>query len=212
MLEVKKYSKTGEEQGKVELPESLFNVETKGSVNALLYEVINMYLGNQRQGTSKTKGRSEVNGSGKKLYRQKGTGSARPGNRRTPVRVGGGTAFGCAPKDWYKKIPKKKKRLALKVALTERARRDQVIVIEDFDFDKPDTKTAVDILKKISPERSKTLILIDGSDASIIKSFSNIPYVKSDRADSIYAYEVLNCNHLVITEGALKKIEEVFAK
>ncbi len=212
MLEVKKYSATGEEIGKVALPESLFAVETRGDAKALLYEVINMYLGNQRQGTSKTKNRAEVHGSGRKLYRQKGTGSARAGNRRTPLRVGGGTAFGCVPKDWYRVIPKKKKRLALKVALTERASREQVIVIEDFKFEKPDTKTAIDILKKISPVRAKTLILIDGSDASIIKSFGNIPYVKSDRADSIYAYEILNCNHLVITEGALKKIEEVFAK
>ena len=212
MLEVKKYSATGEEIGTANLPESLFAVETRGNANALLYEVINMYRANQRQGTSKTKSRSEVNGSGRKLYRQKGTGSARPGNLRTPVRVGGGTAFGCVPKDWYRSIPKKKKRLALKVALTERAKLDQVIIIEDLKFEKPDTKTAIEILKKISPERAKTLILIDGSDAAIVKSFGNIPYVRSDRADGIYAYEILNCNHLVITEGSLKKIEEVFTK
>jgi large subunit ribosomal protein L4 len=211
MLEVKKYSATGDEIGVVTLPESLFSVDTKGNPNALLYEVINMYLANQRQGSSKTKSRSEVHGSSRKLYRQKGTGSARPGNLRTPLRVGGGTAFGCVPKDWHRHIPKKKKRLALKVALTARARKQQVVVIENFNFAKPDTKAAKDILKKISPERSKTLILIDGSDAATIKSISNIPYVKSDRADSIYAYEILNCNHLVITEDALKKIVEVFA-
>lgn len=212
MLEVKKYSITGEEIGKVELPENLFNVEEKGNRSALLHEVITMYLANQRQGTSSSKGRSEVHGSGRKLYRQKGTGNARPGNLRTPVRVGGGAAFGPKPKDWYKKIPKKKKRLALKYALTERAKLDQIKVIEDLKFEKPDTKTAKSLLAKLSPERSRTLVLFDSSDAAIVKSFSNLPYVASDRADGIYAYEVLKCNNLIITEGALAKIEEVFGK
>ena len=111
MLEINKYSITGEEIGKVTLPESLFAVESKNP-KALIYEVIKMYLANQRQGTSSTKGRSEVKGSGRKLFRQKGTGNARPGNLRTPVRVGGGVAFGPKPKNWVRTIPKKKKRLA----------------------------------------------------------------------------------------------------
>ncbi|MCF7919741.1 MAG: 50S ribosomal protein L4 [Candidatus Cloacimonetes bacterium] len=212
MLKVKKYSAQGEEIGTVELPESLFNVESKGNRDALLYEVVNMYLANQRQGTASCKSRSEVKGSGRKLYRQKGTGSARPGNRRTPVRVGGGAAFGPKPQDWYRHIPKKKKRLALKLALTERAQKDQISVIEDLKLEKPDTKIARTLLEKISPERARTLVLIDGSDASIVRSFRNIPYVKSDRADGIYAYEVLRCNNLVITESALAKIVEVFNK
>ena len=212
MLEAKKYSFNGEEIGKIELPDYLFNVEEKGNRQALLYEVINMYLANQRQGTSACKGRSEVKGSGRKLYRQKGTGNARPGNLRTPVRVGGGAAFGPKPHDWYKKIPKKKKRLALRYALTERAQKNQVIIIEDLKFEKPDTKTAKSLLAKISPERSRTLVLFESSDAAIVKSFSNIPYVETDRADGIYAYEVLKCNNLIITAGALAKIEEVFGK
>ena len=211
MLKVNKYSMQGEETGKITLPKSLFAIESKNP-KALLYEVINMYLANQRQGTSCVQTRAEAQGSGRKLFRQKGTGNARPGNLRTPLRVGGGNAFGPRPKDWYKLIPKKKKRLALKLALTERANAKQVIIVESLDFEKPNTKTAKELLEKITPERSKKLLLIDGSDNNIIKSFTNIPYVKMNRADSIFAYEILNCNCLVITQAALKKMKEVFNK
>ncbi|MCD6180863.1 MAG: 50S ribosomal protein L4 [Candidatus Cloacimonetes bacterium] len=211
MLEVKKYSVTGEEAGTVKLPEALFGA-TANNPKAVIYEVINMYLANQRQGTSCVKNRAVVQGSGKKLFRQKGTGNARPGNLRTPVRVGGGVAFGPRPKDWYRPIPKKKKRLALKLALTERVKAGQVVVLESLHYDAPNTKAAKALLSKIAPERSKTLVIFDGSDASLVKSFSNIPYVKTDRADGLFAYEVLNSTFLVLTEDALTKMMEVFAK
>ena len=211
MLKVNKYSIQGEEVGKVTLPKSLFAVESKNP-QALLYEVIKMYRANQRQGTASVQSRSDAHGSGRKLFRQKGTGNARPGNRRTPIRVGGGRAFGPKSKNWYKPIPKKKKRLALKLALTERANEKQVIVVEDLKFEKANTKNAIELISKITPERSRKLFVIDSSDSSILKSFSNIPYVKMDRADSIYAYEILNCNCLVLTEAALEKMKEVFAK
>jgi large subunit ribosomal protein L4 len=210
MLKVTKYSATGEDTGKATLPKELFAAESKNP-KALLYEVINLYLANQRQGTSSVLTRAEVHGSGRKLFRQKGTGNARPGNRQTPLRVGGGMAFGPKPKDWYTKIPKKKKRLALKLALTERANEKQIVVIESLDFDKPDTKKAKELLAKIAPERSKKLILMDGNDKNIIKSFSNIPYTNTQKADSIFAYEILKSNHLIITTAALKKMKEVFA-
>jgi large subunit ribosomal protein L4 len=171
-----------------------------------------MYLANQRQGTSAVKTRAEVHGSGKKLFRQKGTGNARPGNLRTPVRVGGGIAFGPKPKDWYRAIPKKKKRLALKLALTERAKAGQIVVVDSLNFEKPSTKAAKALLTKIAPERSKTLVVFDGSDPALVKSFSNIQYVKTDRADGLFAYEVLNSTFLVLTEDALTKMMEVFVK
>lgn len=211
MLKINKYSMTGEEMGKVTLPKSLFAAECKNP-KALLYEVVKMYLANQRQGTSATKGRSDVNGSGKKLFRQKGTGNARPGNLRTPVRVGGGVAFGPKPKNWVRTIPKKKKRLALKLALTQRANENQVVVLESFNLDKPNTKTALELIEKIAPSKSRKLVIIDGSDKAVIKSFSNIPYLEMDRADSVYAYEVLKSSFLIITEDALNKMQEVFAK
>lgn len=211
MLKVNKYSMQGEEIGKITLPKSLFAAESKNP-SAVLYEVVNMYLRNQRQGNANVQNRAEAHGSGKKLFRQKGTGNARPGNRRTPVRVGGGRAFGPKTRDWYKPIPKKKKRLALKLALTERANANQVVVVESLEFDKPNTKQAKTLLEKITPEKSRKLVLIENSDRKIINSFNNIPYVNMDRADCAYAYEVLNCNCLVITEKALEKMKEVFAK
>jgi large subunit ribosomal protein L4 len=210
MLKINKYSVKGEEIGKVTLPKSLFAVESK-KPDVLLYEVVKMYLSNQRQGTSSVLTRSEAHGSGRKLFRQKGTGNARPGNLRTPIRVGGGRAFGPKPKNWTKHIPKKKKRLALKLALTQKANEKQVVILESLKFDKPNTKTARELLDKIAPEKSKKLLLIDGNNKAIIKSFSNLPYVKTDKADSIYAYEILNCNFLMITEDALQRMKEVFA-
>jgi large subunit ribosomal protein L4 len=211
MLKVNKYSKFGESLGEITLPTSLFAAESKNP-SALLYEVINMYLRNQRHGNADVQNRAEANGSSKKLFRQKGTGNARPGNLRTPLRVGGGRAFGPKSKNWYKPIPKKKKRLALKLALTERAKANQIIIIDELCYDKPNTKAALELLSKITPARSKKLILIEDNNENVIKSFNNIPYVKMDKADCAYAYEILNCNCLVITEPALKKMEEVFAK
>ncbi|MBN1326739.1 MAG: 50S ribosomal protein L4 [Candidatus Cloacimonetes bacterium] len=210
MLEVNKYSVQGEEIGKTELPAELFQVEAKNP-KALLYEIINIFRANQRQGTNYKKSRAEVNGSSRKLYRQKGTGNARPGNLRTPLRVGGGNAFGPKNKDWYRKIPKKKKRLALKLALSKRAKDEQVVILESLNFDHASTKTAQELLNKILPENARPLIIIDGSDPKVVKSFSNIPQVAMDRADCIYAYEILKSNYLIITVEALQKMKEVFA-
>ncbi|MDY6916114.1 MAG: 50S ribosomal protein L4 [Candidatus Cloacimonadota bacterium] len=211
MKQAIKYNIKGDEIGKVELPDSLFSIESKNP-KALLYEVIKMYLTNQRQGTSKAQTRAEAHGSGRKLYRQKGTGNARAGNLRTPVRVGGGTAFGPKPKQWRRSIPKKKKRLALKLALTERAKKNQVIVVENLEFSEPETKKAKTFIDNISKDSRKNLLVINGSDKNIVKSFTNLPNVNMDRADGIFAYEILNCDKLILTEEALKKIEEVFNK
>lgn len=210
MAEAKKYTAAGVEAGNVTLPESLFAVECKNP-NAVLYEVINMFLANKRQGTVATRNRSDVRGSKSKLFRQKGTGNARVGSRRTVVRVGGGVAFGPLPRDWYRNIPKKKKRLALKLALTERANNGQIHVIESLQMEKPSTKTAKELLKNISPNNDRKLVVIDGSDKNIVRSFSNIQRVEMNRADSINAYEILKAKCLILTEDALKKIVEVFA-
>ncbi len=211
MIEAKKYSAAGDQIGTVQLPESLFAVEAKHP-ETVIYEVIKMYLGNQRQGTAAVKFRSDIKGSGRKLYRQKGTGNARVGNRRTVVRVGGGNAFGPIPKDWTRNIPRKKKRLALKIALSDRAKSGNVYVIEDINFEKPSYKAARQIIEKMLPNGGKKLMLIDGSDVSIVRSFANMTDMKLDRADGVFAYEVLNCEHLILTTQALKKVEEVFGK
>ncbi len=209
MIEIDKYSKDGEKIGKVQLPEFLFEVEAKNP-DAVIYEVINMYLANQRQGTVSAKGRSLVHGSGRKLYRQKGTGNARAGNIRTPLRVGGGVAFGPTPKNWTKHIPKKKKRLALKIALSQKAKEMKMAVVEEIKVEKPNTKFAKNLLKKIAPENVRKLIIIKGSDRNIIKSFSNLDKVEMDRADLIHPYEILKANFVIFTEEALKQVGEVF--
>lgn len=211
MLEAIKYSETGEKIGSVTLNEAIFNVSSSNK-QALIYEVINMYLANQRQGTKSVKNRSEAKGSTTKLYRQKGTGNARAGSRRSPIRVGGGVAFGPRPKDWYRPIPKKKKRLALKLALSEKARNGEILIIEDLKYESPDTKKAKDLLSKIVPEKGKKLLIIEDSNRNIIKSFSNLPGINTDRADSLYAYEILKTKYLLLTETALKTVEGVFSK
>jgi large subunit ribosomal protein L4 len=213
MIEAAKYTAQGDKSGTVELPSSVFELEKQpGNPEALMYEVIKQYLANQRQGTSSVKSRHEVQGSSRKIFRQKGTGNARQGTIRTPVRVGGGRAFGPRPKDWHQPIPRKKKRIALKLALGQRAKDGQVSVIESFLFEKPSSRQARNILEKISPEYGRKLILIDGSDPVVIKSFSNLPGVELDRADSVHPYEVLKCKHLILTQDALKKVAEVFGK
>ena len=208
-MEVTKYSISGEKIGSVKLSDSLFNV-TCNNDKALIYEVVNMYLANQRQGNANVKNRALVQGSTAKMYRQKGTGNARAGSRRSPVRVGGGVAFGPRTKSWYRNIPKQKKRLALKIALTEKAQTGNVYIIESLDFAKPSTKTAINLLTKILPEAGRKLLVIDGSNMNIVKSFSNIQNLEMDRADSLFAYEILKSKYLLLTEDALKKVEEVF--
>jgi large subunit ribosomal protein L4 len=213
MIEAAKYTAQGDKAGTIELPASVFEMEKQpANPEALMYEVIKQYLANQRQGTSSVKTRQEVQGSSRKIYRQKGTGNARMGTNRSPVRVGGGRAFGPKPHDWHSPIPRKKKRLALKIALGQRAQNGQISVIDSFNFDKPSVRTAKAILDKISPEYGRKLILIDGSDPVILKSFANLPGVELDRADSVHPYEVLKCKHLIITTDALKKVAEVFGK
>jgi len=211
MIEAIKFSATGDKIGTVTLPESLFAVSCNNP-KALLYEVINMYRANQRQGTSCKKSRGEIAGSTRKIHSQKGHGRARMGTVRTPVRKGGGLAFPPKPKDWSMPIPIKKKRLALKIALSMKAQVEKVYIIEKLDFDKPSTSFARDLMNKIFQEKGKKLLVISDSNMNIVKSFQNLPDVSMDRADRMYAFEILNCKYLLLTEEALRIAEEVFVK
>ncbi|MCL1826648.1 MAG: 50S ribosomal protein L4 [Candidatus Cloacimonetes bacterium] len=211
MIEAKKYTATGELAGNVTLPDTLFAVSCKNP-NALLYEVINMYRANQRQGTVCKKTRGEVIGSTRKIFRQKGTGNARMGAIHTPIRKGGGRAFPPRPKDWYSVIPVRKKRLALKLALSMKAATQTVYVLEEISFEKPNTKQARQLINKIVPEKGKKLLITSCNNQNIVKSFSNLPDVSMDAANRLFAYEVLSCKYLIITADALKQAEEVFVK
>lgn len=211
MLTAKRYNMQGELLGEVDLPEGIFEVDVDAP-KILLNEVITMFLANQRQGTVQKKNRSMTAGSTRKLFRQKGTGNARVGTRRSPIRVHGGKAFAIYPKDWYRKIPRTKKRLALKVALTDRAREGRIMIVDNLSFEKPNTKLAVELLNKIIPEKGYKLIVTDGHHIPTVKSFANLPEVMTDRADSLNAYEVLKSSYIIMTDEALKKVEEVFNK
>ncbi|NLW19037.1 MAG: 50S ribosomal protein L4 [Candidatus Cloacimonetes bacterium] len=211
MVTAVKFNSLGERMEEIELPASIFDVDVD-SPKVLLHEVITMYLGNQRQGTVQKKSRGMVQGSTRKLFRQKGTGNARVGSRRSPVRVHGGMAFAICPKDWYRQIPRKKKRMALKVALTDRAREGRVFVIDSFDFSQPNTQQARELLGKIIPEKGRKLVVTDGNHHATVRSFTNLPDVMADRADSLHAYEVLKSSYVLLTSEALSKVEEVFSK
>ena len=210
MVKAKKYNIQGEVIGEVELPVNVFDVDVN-SPKVLLHEVITMYLGNQRQGTVQKKNRSMTQGSTRKLFKQKGTGNARVGTRRSPIRVHGGKAFAIYPKDWYRPIPRTKKRMALKVALTDRARNGRICIIEGLSFDKASTKQALEIIAKVAPEKGRKLVVTNGHHIPTVKSFSNIPDVMTDRAEQLHAYEVLKSSYIILSDDALKKVEEVFS-
>jgi large subunit ribosomal protein L4 len=211
MITAKRYNMQGDLLGEVNLPDNIFNVDVN-SPKVLLNEVVTMYLANQRQGTVQKKNRSMTAGSTRKLFRLKGTGNARMGARRSPVRVHGGKAFAIYPKDWYRKIPRTKKRLALKVALSDRAREGRIMIVEKLSFEKPSAKRALEFMNKIVPEKGYKLVITDGHHIPTVKSFSNLPDVLTDRADSIHAYEVLKSSYIIMTDDALKKVEEVFSQ
>jgi large subunit ribosomal protein L4 len=211
MVKAKKYNIQGEMIGEVELPLNVFDVDVN-SPKVLLHEVVTMYLGNQRQGTVQKKNRSMTQGSTRKLFKQKGTGNARVGTRRSPIRVHGGKAFAIYPKDWYRLIPRTKKRMALKVALTDRAREGRIFVIEGLKFDNASTKQAKEIIARLTPDKGRKLVVTDGHHIPTVKSFSNLPEVMTDRADSLHAYEVLKSSYIILSDDALKKVEEVFGK
>jgi large subunit ribosomal protein L4 len=206
-----KFNSNGDRIAEIELPANIFDVDVN-SPKVLLHEVITMYLGNQRQGTVQKKNRAMTAGSTKKLFKQKGTGNARQGSRRTPVRVHGGKAFAIFPKDWYRKIPRTKKRMALLVSLTDRARDGRIFIVESMNFEQPNTQQARELLGKIAPERGRKLVITDGNHIPTVRSFTNLPDVMTDRAQDLNAYEVLKSSYIVMTEDALKKVEEVFAR
>lgn len=209
MVKAIKFNSLGDKVGEIELPASVFDVDVN-SPKILLHEVVTMYLGNQRQGTVQKKSRSMTAGSTRKLFKQKGTGNARVGSRRSPIRVHGGKAFAILPKDWHRNIPRTKKRQALRVALTDRAREGRIFIVEGLSYEQPSTKMAKDLLGKIISEKGRKLVVTDGHHLPTVRSFNNLPDVMTDRADSLHAYEILKSSYIVMTQEALKKVEEVF--
>ena len=191
----------GETKGKVELPGSVFAVEGRKS---LLWESVRLYLANQRQGNASTKTRGEVSGTGKKPYRQKHTGRARHGSRRSPIFRGGGVNFGPKPRDYSFKVPKKRRRQALNLALTARHGQGAVKVIEDFELETHKTKDLVQFIDSFGFEGSVLLLVPQGSD-NLNRASSNLGWISVLPARQVHTYAVLNHDNVVFTESALQK-------
>ena len=200
----------GQETGKkVTLNESIFGIEPNDHV---LYLDVKQYLANQRQGTAKSKERSEHSGSTRKLGRQKGGGGARRGDINSPVLVGGGRVFGPKPRDYRFKLNKKVKVLARKSALSYKAQENAIVVIEDFNFDAPKTKDFVNITKNLKVDGKKTLLVLPELNKNVYLSARNLKGSEVMLASTLNAYKVLNADVLVVTENSLKTIDETLTK
>jgi large subunit ribosomal protein L4 len=207
MLTATVYGNDGTESGQVELPDKLFGREVN---EHLIHEAVVAYLANQRQGTASTKERSDVKGGGSKPYRQKGTGRARQGTIRSPLHKGGGTVFGPHPRSYNKSLPRKQKRLALLSSLSSRAKDGDILVIKALEFDEPKTKRFAGILENIDLTDKKILVVIDNPSEATVKSARNIAGVEIVPANMVSPYQVMWADKVLITEGAIARMEEVF--
>ena len=209
-MEVSVLNINGQETGrKVTLNESIFGIEPNDHV---IYLDVKQYLANQRQGTAKTKERSEVSGSTRKLGRQKGGGGARRGDINSPVLVGGGRVFGPKPRDYGFKLNKKVKSLARRSALSYKAQENAIVVVEDFSMDAPKTKDFVNIAKNLKVDGKKTLLVLPEVNKNVYLSTRNLQRSEVMTASSLNTYKVLNADVLVVTENSLKTIDEILAK
>ncbi len=208
-MELTVYKITGEEAGrKVNLSDSVFGIEPNDHA---IYLDVKQYRANHRQGTHSSKERSQLSGSTRKLKRQKGTGTARLGDIKSPILRGGARAFGPHPRNYSFKLNKKVKRLARKSALTYKVKDNEIMVWEDFKFEAPKTKQYLDILKKFELEGKKTLLVLPEADYNISKSASNIQKAKVTTAYKVNTYEILDANKVIFVESAVKELENMFA-
>ncbi len=207
-MELKVYNIKGEETGKVvSLNDAIFAIEPNDHA---IYLDVKQFLANQRQGTHKSKERSELAGSTRKLGRQKGGGGARPGDIKSPVRVGGGRVFGPVPRDYSFKLNKKVKQLARKSALSYKAADNKIVVLEDVNFNAPKTKEYVEMLKNLQVADKKTLLILSESNKYVYLSARNLKDSKVALADEMNTYGILNANVLLLTESSIAKIDKIF--
>ncbi len=207
-MELSIYNINGEvTDKKVTLDDSIFGIEPN---NHVIWLDVKQYLANQRQGTHKSKERSELSGSTRKLIRQKGGGGARRGDINSPVLVGGARVFGPQPRDYSSKLNKKVKALARKSALSLKAKENAIIVVEDFDFDTPKTSRIVALTKKLQLTDKKLLFVLPGQNKNVYLSSRNLRKVSVITASEINTYGIMNCSNLVITESSVAVIDNLF--
>ena len=209
-MEVSVLNINGQETGrKVTLNEAIFGIEPNDHV---LYLDVKQYLAQQRQGTAKSKERSEISGSTRKLGRQKGGGGARRGDINSPILVGGGRVFGPKPRNYDFKLNKKVKVLARKSALSYKAQESAIVVVEDFNFETPKTKDFINFAKNLKVEDKKALVVLPEVNKNVYLSARNLKRAAVMTASTLNSYKVLNADVLVITESSLKAIDGILTK
>lgn len=210
-MEVAVYNIKGEDTGrKIVLNDEVFGCDRKeGNPEHTVYLDVKQYLANQRQGTHKSKERSEVSGSTRKLGRQKGGGGARRGDINSPLLRGGGTVFGPRPRDYRTKLNKKVKALARRLALTAKQREGQIIVIENFTFDAPKTKSYMELAKNFKLEDKKVLLVLPEPNKNVLLSVRNVPNALMAQAMELNAYTVLNNDAIIMTEDSVGQINQL---
>ena len=205
MPTVTKYNMSGAKVGEIQLNDAVFGVEVN---EAVMHQAVVRQLSNERLGTHATKTRGEVRGGGKKPWRQKGTGRARAGSSRSPIWVGGGITFGPQPRSYYKAMPRKARRLAVKSALSDKVNNSELFVIDELKLAAPKTKEVLSILNNFQVGDAKVLFITDG-DVNMELSARNIQGVKALPYTNINIFDLLHHDKLFIAEGAIAKIEEV---
>ena len=209
-MEVNVLNIKGEETGrKVTLNESIFGITPNDHA---IYLDVKQYMASQRRGTHKSKERSEISGSTRKLGRQKGGGGARRGDINSPLLVGGARVFGPKPRDYWFKLNKKVKALARKSALSYKAQANNIVVVEDFTFEAPKTKDFVNVVNNLKVSGKKLLMVLSGADKNVYLSARNLERTNVMVASALNTYKVLDAETLVVTESALKAIEETLVK
>ncbi len=209
-MEINILNISGKETGaKVTLEDSVFGIDPNDHA---IYLDVKQYLANQRQGTHKSKERNEIAGSTRKLHKQKGTGGSRKGSITNPLYKGGGRIFGPRPRDYSFKLNKKLKSLARKSALSYKAKENNIVILEDFQFSAIKTSTFIDMLKSLNLKDSKNLIVLAENDHNLFMSCRNVQRNRIMRACDLNTYDLLNAGKLVMTAGAIKIVEEAFSK
>ncbi|HUV50834.1 MAG TPA: 50S ribosomal protein L4 [Anaerolineae bacterium] len=192
----------GEKVSQMDLADSIFNVPLKASI---LHEVVTMQLARRRAGSASVKRRSDVKGSGRKLFRQKGTGKARSGDITSPLLRGGGVIFGPDPKSYYYSVPKKVRKLALKMALSSKFQVNVMVVLDRFELEKIKTREFIEVLNRLNVK--KALIVTDKKNENLELSSRNVPGVKVLRVEGLNVYDILKYKNLILDEASIKVIE-----
>lgn len=208
-MTAKIYGADGSEKGSTALPETLFGQPVH---EHLLWLSVKRHLGNQRQGTAAVKNRALVSGGGRKPFRQKGTGRARQGSNTSPLMPGGGRAFGPQPRSYRTDLPKKQRHAALVSALSLRAGESAVYVLADLKLDAPRTKPVADVLKKLGLYEKRTLLVLGDADPNVLKSCRNLRNLRTTQAQALNAYDLMDCEAVLLTAAALERVKEVYAR